>query len=719
MKELDQATRTIMWNIDYAFIMYILFLLAVTAFCYGLYLRVSQWRKGKPDDDRLSDYPARAWKTIKEIVLQNKVRVFKLPGLFHSLIFYSFAVLIITTAVVALDYDFGTSFFKGWVYVALTVGAELAGLLILVGCGIALYRRYVIKPPTLMNKASDGLAIVLLLALVLTGFLVEGLRMATTVDRWYYLSPVGYVFSFLFFGISPETGMVLHKGFWWFHTLLAMFWLGSIPYSKFSHIITVPLNTFFQKLRPRGELKREDLDAVMNDPNIDFDTWTIGLRKPDDFTWKQRLDFDACIDCGRCEEVCPSVKAGSDFSPRTFIAKCRELVQARADTNALSTEQAAEAEEGPTIVGTALSDDFIWRCRTCMACMAVCPACIDHVDTMVDVRRNEVMIQGNMPRDAKIALKLLETNGNPFGPQDERSEWIERAKLRVVGEGESCDVLYWIGCCTTYDTANQNIAQDLCAVMDLCNIDYGVLSRDERCCGDPARLLGDERLFQEIAKTQIEILKSRKFKLLLTSCPHCYNVLKNEYKLLGGDFNVAHHSEFLHELVWRKGILPKYGVHRNVVFHDPCYLGRYQQIFDSPREVIKAVPGCSMREMENYKSFSLCCGAGGGHFWMDLKEKKRVNRLRMEQVVKAEADTVVTACSYCKRMLEDGVKMMDLDDKIQVIDIGSLLLESLKVNRGIKDKSSEKKALTEASPSKVEEANDTAQAVARMKLQES
>jgi Fe-S oxidoreductase/nitrate reductase gamma subunit len=687
MKDLVQASRPIMWNVGGAFVMYVMFFAALTVFAYGIVLRLQSWRKGKADDDRLSHYPLRAWLTLKELLLQRRVRIFRYPGLFHSLIFYAFAVLAVTTLVVALDYDLGTSFFRGWVYALLTVGCELAGIMILVGAGMAVHRRYLARPTSLERKPADAVAPALLFTLVLTGFLVEGLRLAATTDRWYYLSPVGYAFSLPFAGLSEDRALALHRWFWWIHTAAGMYWIASIPFTKFSHIITLPANTFFQKLRARGELRRDDLEAIMNDPDVDLDALTIGLRTPEEFTWKQRLDFDACVECGRCEQVCPSVMAGSAFSPRTLISSCRDLVRTASDARAVAApaEGANEDEREVTIVGSALTEDFIWRCRTCMACMAVCPAYIDHVDTLVDIRRNQVMMQGSIPRDAGYALKLLETHGNPFGPQDDRVSWIEKAGLRVVEANESCEVIYWIGCCTTFDPANQKIAEDLCSVLDLCDIDYGILGRDERCCGDPARLLGDERLFQQIAKQQIECISSRKFEVLLTSCPHCYNVLKNEYRQLGGSFNVMHHSEFLHELIWRRGIVPRFVRRRKVAYHDPCYLGRYQKIYDSPREVIRAMPGCEMKELDGNRQLALCCGGGGGHFWMDLKEERRVNRLRIEQVRKARADTVVTACSYCKRMLEDGIKMLDLDDEVEVVDIATLVLNSLALEYRGKD----------------------------------
>jgi Fe-S oxidoreductase len=282
-----------------------------------------------------------------------------------------------------------------------------------------------------------------------------------------------------------------------------------------------------------------------------------------------------------------------------------------------------------------------------------------------------------VPSDAARAIKMLETRGNPFGPQSDRVDWLTKLGVKVIGPGESCDVIYWVGCCTTFDPTKQKIAADLCQLLDRCGIEFGVLGEDERCCGDPARLLGDERLFQEVARSQVEALNARQFKVLLVSCPHCYNVLKNEYAQLGGHFQVVHHSEFLHEMFWSGDLLPKLGITRRVVYHDPCYLGRNAKVYDAPREVLKAMPGAQVFEMAESRERSHCCGGGGGHFWMDIKANKRINHTRVEQARDAGADTIVTTCAYCKQMLDDSVKALDLEEQMEVIDLASLVLQAM------------------------------------------
>lgn len=663
MNDLSTATRPILWNISEVWLMYVLFVLALAIFAFGMYRRINHWRAGRADDERLGDWWLRFRLLTKETLLQTRVRGSKGPSIFHSLIFYSFLVLVVATTVVALDYDFGTSLFKGWLYVVLTVGADLGGLFILVGAGMALWRRLVTKPVHLPGAGGNWLALALLAVMVLTGFLVEGLRIATLGDRWRWFSPIGVAFALPFACVSEQTGRGLHWGLWWGHTAIAMAWIAIIPYTKFFHLLALPTNAFFQRLRPRGELKRDDLEAMMMADDFDEESFRVGIERPSDFTWKHRLDLDACVSCGRCDDVCPATQSGAPFAPQDFIVNCR----ARLETGKLNDP----------VVGNAFDEQFIWHCRTCTACTEVCPALIDHVDAMIDVRRNEVLMQGRVPDEAARMLRMMENQGNPFGPQADRMEWNDEMNIRVVEAGDEVDVLYWSGCYTGFDPTKRQIAQDLCTVLDFCDVDYGVLGADERCCGDPARILGDERLFQEIAKTQVEQLKNRKFRVLLTSCPHCYNVLANEYPQFGGDFNVVHHSEFIRELLRCGKLAPEIGEARKLVYHDPCFLGRYQGIYDAPRDVLKSIPGASVAEMKDSKPRSLCCGSGGGHFWMDLDSAERINNLRVRQADEVDADCIVTACAYCKQMLEDSMKALDIAEKIEVTDLATLVLNSV------------------------------------------
>ena len=681
MQPLSQATRPLMWNVSHGWVMYVLFIAALVVFAWGVYRRISVWCRGKEDKRRFTDWAKRLCLLARETLLQKQVRNSFFPAIFHSLIFYSFGVLVITTLIVMIEYDAGQllglklNLFQGFVYVFFSVASELAGVLVLIGVGMAAYRRWVIKPESLPSTAADGPMLLLLAGIVVTGYVTEVLRIAVLGDPWKMLSPVGWGVAALFAGTGVGEGKVLHASLWWGHTVLAMSWVALVPFTKFTHLLLFPTNIFFSKLEPRGALQRVDMERMMEADGGEAEL-QVGIQKISDLTWKQRLDLDTCISCGRCDDICPAHMAHEQqFSPRHFLARLKESMNGG---NGHKPAQLAD------IVGSAFEEDYIWSCRTCTACMEVCPGLIEHVDTLMEIRRNEALIQGRMPADAARAIRMLESNGNPFGPQADRVDWISQMNIRVVGPGEKVDVLYWIGCCATFDPQKRKIATDLCLLMDKCGIDYGVLGVEEKCCGDPARVIGNELLFQQIAKEQVEILRQRQFEVILVTCPHCYNVLANEYNQFGGDFKVVHHSEFLHEMLWLGELTPRFGAERNYAYHDPCYLGRYQKIYDSPREVIRSIPNGHVIEMPNHHGKSMCCGAGGGHYWMDLKKGERINNLRVKQAREAGADTIVTGCAYCLHMLEDSVKLIDYDREMRVVDIGSLMLESLTEPRKVK-----------------------------------
>ncbi|MBU2647484.1 4Fe-4S dicluster domain-containing protein [bacterium] len=675
MNNLAVATRQIMWNVPFQWLMYPLFIVSLISLGYGLYQQIARWRSGVADKERLSDYSRRLLFTVREILLQSRVRRSSIAGVFHSLFFYAFIIFIVTTAVIALDYDFGTRFFHGYVYLVLTGISDLAGLLFLLGLMMAFWRRIVIRPGYLATDRKDTVALLLLMVIILTGFMIEGLRIMLTRDPWAPYSPVGQLTGQLFGGISERVGLTLHAAIWWVHTACVMLWIATIPYTKFLHLLTLPANTFFRKTKPAGELKRVDLEDLMEAEDFDPEAFSIGLDTIADLSWKQRLNFDACISCGRCEENCPATASGLPLSPKSFIAGMKEVMVLDDTAQGESTAGEFESTE---IMRNAFDENFSWYCRTCRACDEVCPAYVEHVDIQIEIRRCEVNMKGRMPEEVEQMLRQMETNGNPFGHQTERVKWTKSLKIPVIKPGESCEILYWIGCLSTFDPVKQQIAQDVITYLKNSGADFGILGMGEQCCGDPARVVGEENLFQMTAKQQVEELNSRAFKTLLVSCPHCYNVLKNEYPQFGGEFQVMHHTEYLAT----NGVSTDPGSsseNRTVVYHDPCYLGRYQGIYDAPRQVLQKLPNITIvtPDKSGWKSF--CCGAGGGHFWMDFKADERINNLRIQQLKETGADTIVTACPYCHHMLEDSIKLMNLEEEIKVQDIVSMAISAEKL----------------------------------------
>lgn len=679
------AGRELMWNMGTAshVAMYVLMVVAFVLFWLGLRARIRAWRAARPAGERAGEWGRRAWILLRETFLQSKTRERRLPGLFHSLIFYSFIVLFITTLIVMVDMDFGLRIYHGPFYLAVTLAADLAGALLLLGLIIAAARRYLRRPEYLPeNKPADALILAILAGLVLTGFLAEGarIRFHPQGDPWQAYSPIGAAASSLLSGLTPAEGRALHFATWWVHALGTFAMIALVPHTKFFHMLAIPTSQFLTKLAPKGSLERVDIEALMasDDAAEDF---SIGVSEAGHLTWRQRLDLDACIECGRCDDVCPARATGQPLSPRRLITDLRDYLGAARRGGEAGGAGKGEPDPLPLIgaQGTVLADEsFIWHCRTCHACQSRCPAAVEHVDLFMELRRAEVMMAGKLPGDAGRALKTLEAQGNPFGAQAERMDFVAKLGLPVIGPGEETDVLLWVGCGITFDPEKHRIAEDLTAILRHLGIRHGHLGRDETCCGDPARVLGDENLFQTAAKQTIAALQARRFETLLVLCPHGYNVLRNEYPRLGGSFPVRHHSELLAEWLRSGRLKLTERVETEVTFHDPCYLGRYQGLHEAPREVLRAVPGLRLREMRHRREESFCCGAGGGHFWMDIDSgSDRPYTRRVDEAVACGAREVAVGCVFCHQMLVDGVKARDLDARLSVADLAAYVRRGL------------------------------------------
>lgn len=700
------ASRELMWNMGTVthVLMYALMVVSFVLFWFGLRARIRAWRAARPAGERTGDWGRRAWILIRETLLQRMTRERFLPGIFHSLIFYSFVVLFVTTLIVMVDMDFGIDIYHGPFYLGVTLAADLAGAFFLIGLAVAALRRYVWRPSFLPeNKPADAVILSILAGLVVTGFLAEGarIRFHPEGDPWRAYSPVGSLVASLLGGLGPSGGRALHFATWWVHALGTFAMIALIPHTKFFHMLAIPTNQLLSKLAPKGSLQRVDIEALLSAEDAPED-FSIGVADASHLTWRQRLDLDACIECGRCDDACPARAAGQALSPRRLITETRDHLQkeersrrraSRAAAGAATAGGAAAAsapapdasapaaEPIPVMgaLGTVLAEEqFVWHCRTCHACQTHCPAAIEHVDLFMELRRAEVMMAGKIPGDAGRALKTMETQGNPFGAQAERMDFVTKLGIPVVGPGEETDVLLWIGCGITFDPQKHQIAEDMVAILRHLGVSFGHLGRDETCCGDPARVLGDENLFQSAAKQTIEALKSRRFGTLLVLCPHGYNVFKNEYPQFGGVFPVKHHSELLAEYLRAGRLRMASRVEATVAYHDPCYLGRYQGIFAAPREVLRAVPGLKLREMRHHHAESFCCGAGGGHFWMDIDAgPQRTYTLRVDEAVAAGAGEIAVGCVFCYQMLVDGVKGRDLDEKMAVVDVASYVRRGL------------------------------------------
>jgi Fe-S oxidoreductase/nitrate reductase gamma subunit len=697
----------------------------------GVFRRFEWWSGGKAAPEYWGNWLNRLDALFGDALLQHKVRRGGSSAVAHLLVYLGFLALTFATTMVLIHHDLGIEIYRGEFYLLVTLMADVFGLGLLLGLGYFVYRRYIQNADLVHNTWNDAFVLGSLSLLCIQGFVLEGLRIHVTNDPWALYSPVGLATAKFFWSLSHESARTLHYGMWWFHTLTVYTFLALLPYTKFFHIVSSSLNLFFASTpRPMGRLAPTgDIQALMEQG----EEFSLGLGTIKDYSWKNLLDLDACTQCGRCQDACPAYLTGKPLSPKWVIldtrnhalalqAKPAEVAHPRGwrgilgridrfllnhvflpgngltpatdggwtgngafrGTN-LGVQQSVRKlgqSSDARIAGDVIDPNTFWSCTTCMACVEACPVGINHVDQIVGNRRNLVMMQGELPSEAQATLRTLERVGNPYAPQEERVKWFSDLDVRVLQPGDSVDYLYWVGCVSAFDPRKQKIARALVTIMKKAGLSFGVLGSVEGCSGDPARRLGDENLFQVMAKSNIEVLRGVTFKTLVANCPHCFNSIKNEYPEFGNlgpgkSPEIIHHSVLLKRLLAEELIsVSAADENSEITFHDPCYLGRYNGEYDAPRDTLKAIKGLKILEMDRSREKGLCCGAGGGHFWMDLKVGERVNSIRAEEAAGTGASTVATACPFCMQMMEDGVKLKD--SSLNVRDIAEVIAERLR-----------------------------------------
>lgn len=709
------ALREIYWNIDHAIgqiFLYTLVIATTIVMTWGILQDIARWRKGLPES-RIQTLPERAREFLVQTFGQKKVLRDRKPGSMHALIFFGFLALFIGTDIIAVEEDFTIpligdetgrilvgSFYKSYEFILDTLGLVFVGGLIW-----AWQRRYRSRPDRLDNRNTDAWALGVLLFLGIGGFLIEGLRIANQTmgtdnipvyaQDWAKLSYVGYMLATLFkaigLGDGSPIGLAIHQFLWFTHAGASAAFIGTLPYSKLKHIFYTPLNTFFQDRTPKGAL-----DSIPNlEAEIEKDEPRLGATNLLDLTWKRRMDFDACMRCGRCHSVCPANASGSDLSPKFLITKMHDLMHThpvvfRDGTSKTLAEMEVEEESengrDPDIIplyGNLFTENELWSCTTCNACVNECPAMIEHVDNIVDLRRNLTMIQSEVPQGVKSVLEGIERAGNPWRlPERDRIAWTEGLEVPTMAEKEQADVLYWVGCAPSYDDRSKRVAQAMVQILQAAGVDFAILGEEETCTGDPARRMGEEMLYEAQAQTNIETMQQYTFKTIVTTCAHCFNTLKNEYPQFGGgagtDYEVVHHTDFLASLVAEGKLKLQKPLDRKVVYHDPCYIGRYNDIYETPRNVLQSIPGVEMIEAPDVnRERAMCCGGGGGNVWLESWGDKNINVLRLEQLVIEQPQTLAMGCPFCMVMFEDAAKNTGRDETLERKDIAELVLESL------------------------------------------
>ena len=670
------ASRETFWNIQFGEIVYLLGFVLIAIVAYALYRRVRLWRLGS-GDDRLDNLPNRIWtvavKTVADGLWHRRIIRHRYAGIMHLLIFGGFALLLVGPLLDFVSEHF-FHFMKGHVYLGISLLLDLGGLLVLAGVGMAAYRRYVIRPAKLDNLLDDALVLMLLPLIIITGFAVEGLRIATTeLDAnpdWAAWSPIGFVFAKAFSGLGESINLAFHRGLWWGHMFISLGVIGYVfvSFSRLAHIFVAPLNMFLRSLDEKGVLKPIEITAET--------TEALGAARIQDLTWKDLLDLDACTRCGRCQEVCPAYLSGKPLSPKKLTQELRAHLVERGPSlsRGKGDGKAGSDDACPALIGDVVTEDELWACTTCGACEEACPVFVEPIGKIIAMRRNLVLEQGKICGPVMASLRSTQDRGCPWkGASASRTDWASSIPVKALSDNGHAELLFWVGCTEAVLEQTMSIPTAMAKILEAAGVDVGFLGYEESCCGHFARRLGDEYLFQCQAKQNIETLQRYGVKRIVSACPHCYHTLKYEYPQFGGEFEVVHHTELLLELITEGRLRFSKELNKTVAYQDPCYLGRYHNMYEAPRKILAAIPGIKLVEMSPCRSQSLCCGAGGGRVWMEEEPNQRVNRLRSQDAIATGADIVVTACPYCLQMLQDGIGGMELAKPVEVLDLVELL----------------------------------------------
>ncbi|HEY65562.1 MAG TPA: 4Fe-4S dicluster domain-containing protein [Caldilineae bacterium] len=658
--------RETFWNIPHwaEIGQYVLGCLTILVFVYGVLRRVRRWRMGQPDH-RIDQVGSRLLSVLIQAVGQARTVEDPYAGVMHLAIFWGMVMLFMGTVLATVDWDvtrllFDFQFLTGGVYVVYELVLDIFGLLLLVGLGMAAYRRYVIRPARLQNVPvrrlvwDDAYAIAMLTLIAISGYLIEGLRIAVLQPDWAAWSPVGNALASLFLAMGEPTNRTLHLVLWITHGLLAFTFIASVPFTKLFHIVAAPTNIFFRSLQPAGALAPAR------------HTSQVGVKQWRDFTWKQILDFEACIRCGRCQDNCPAHASGLGLSPRDVMIKLDAHLWQRDGDKALH--------------GDVITTQELWACTSCRACAQVCPVFTDVLSSIVDMRRY-LVDQGQIDPQLQEALANLARYGNSFGQSGRaRARWARAIQPKIKdARREPVEYLWFVGDYASYHANVIDVTRKAAEVFRSAGLDFGILYDGERNAGNDVRRVGEEGLFEMLVDRNMAVLSRCNFQAIVTTDPHTYNTLKNEYPAeIRDQHRVLHHAELLDQLITAGRLEFKRKLGYRVTYQDPCYLGRYNGIYDAPRRVIEAT-GCTLVEMPRHGDRAVCCGAGGGRIWMEEGEiRERPSEARIREAVDLDGvEVLVVACPKDIAMFKDAVKTTGYADRLKVMDLVELVYEAL------------------------------------------
>lgn len=685
---------------------WILFI-AVTVYGIYLFLKAVATRYAFIKLGKKSEFDLALKERIHDILVivfgQSKLLKDTKSGIIHVLMFYGFILvqfgaidMFVKGLAPGKHLPFG-SFYPGF-----TFFQELVTLAVLFAVAWAFYRRYIEKIVRLKRGFYAGLVLLFIGTLMLSVLFGNGMLQIWQGEPATWTEPVASVIATVFGWLSPTAAMVLFYIAWWIHTITILVFLVYIPQSKHAHLIAAPINVFISKRVP-GKLKTLNFDF---DEDTDEEEMSFGVGKVEDFDRRQMLDFYACVECGRCTSVCPASTTGKMLSPMDIMIKLRDHLN---EKGAAITGKSpwvpayAFSDKGPNqfakmdrdeavshfdevkMIGDVITEEELWGCTTCRNCEEACPVMNEHVGHIIDMRRYLVMTEGKMDPEAQRAVMNIERQGNPWGlSKKDRTKWRELDEdvyiptvRELKKEKKEFEYLFWVSSMGAYDSRSQKIAIAFAKLMNKAGVSFAILGNREANSGDTARRIGNEFLFQEIAEKNIKEFEKNGVKKIVTIDPHAYNIFKNEYPDLGFEAEVLHHTELLYDLVKEGKLKPEYPINQRLTYHDSCYLGRYNGVYDPPREILKAIPGIELVEMERSYDHGMCCGAGGGLMWTEETTGNRINVARTEQALAVSPNTISSACPYCLTMLSDGTKAKDVEQDISTMDVAEILALSV------------------------------------------
>jgi Fe-S oxidoreductase/nitrate reductase gamma subunit len=681
--------REVFWNAEhFEGLLFVFTAVALAIFAYGIFQRWQMWTALGKSETRNDNIKERIKLLLLNGLLQVKTFRDMYPGIIHGFIFFGFFVLIFGAAFDATEFHIaeplGVPFLTGKFYLVFSFLMELFGLFVLTGVLLAAHRRYIARPDRLGykgesdNTPDDAVVLLLLGAIIVTGFIIEALRIHVTKPPWEVWSFAGYALSKAFAGLDPDTAKVSHKVMWWIHTFIALGFIAYIPYSRLLHIVTTPANHFMASLKPTGYIE----------PIRDFETAeSFGAGQLEDFTWKQIFDSDACTRCGRCQDGCPAYLSGKHLSPKKMVQDLKTYWLERAPLVAAAKKAVQGKGEGTvpdipapekTMLGEVVDLHELWDCTNCMFCMEHCSASIEHVPKIVNMRQYKVLTEADFAPELQLTFRNMENNSNPWGIGSHlREDWAKDLGIKTLAEDPEAEYLFYVGCSGSFDDRGKKVSVAFAKILQTAGVSFGILGTEEGCCGDSAMRGGNEYLSQAMMQANIEVMNAYGVKKIICTCPHGYNTLKKDYPNFGGNYEVYHHTEIIADLIAKGKIVLKKPVEGMFTYHDSCFLGRYNNLYDQPRNILQAVPGMQLTEMESNLTKSFCCGAGGARMWMEEHDGERINNMRTDQAIAIQAKSVAVGCPFCLTMVSDGIKARTMEETMAALDIAEIVWRSM------------------------------------------